>query len=45
LKLNSWITFPPTLVNNIFGFIFDGKFLQVGGYFWGKVKNNDIPKK
>jgi len=29
LELNSWI--PPLLVNNIFCFIFGGKFSQVGG--------------
>jgi len=32
----------PPLVNNIFCFIFGGKFSQVGGYFGGKLENNDI---
>jgi hypothetical protein len=36
---------PRPLVNNIFGFIFDGNFLQVGGSFWEKKENNEISKK
>jgi hypothetical protein len=44
LKLNSWITIPHLLINNIFGYIFDGNFLQVGGSFWGNIKNNEISK-
>jgi hypothetical protein len=29
---------PPGIINNIFCFIFGGKFLQVGGYLWGEIK-------
>jgi hypothetical protein len=39
LALNNWITPPlPALVNNIFYFIFGGKFSQVGGFFWEKKR-------
>jgi hypothetical protein len=44
LELNSWITFPHPLVNNIYFKIFGGKFSQVGSYFWGKIKNYEISK-
>jgi hypothetical protein len=44
LELNSWITLPHPLVNNIFYFIV-ASFFKLVVHFGEKLENNEISKK